>query len=75
MDDWDGWGEHETTVDWSRWEGWRGWRTWIVGACAYYVWLSLPWVIAKRCNFMLPYVGDYSEWDDVIAAKNARKPK
>ena len=50
----------------SRWTGWRGWITWTVGAVAYHVWMNLPLAIAKRSNWMLPYVGDYAYWDDAI---------
>lgn len=52
----------------SRWTGWRGWITWTVGAVAYHVWMHLPLAIAKRANWMLPYVGDYAYWDDAIKA-------
>lgn len=47
----------------SRWHGWRGWLTWSKGAVAYYIYLALPWPIAKRCTWMLPAAGDYAYWD------------
>lgn len=55
-------------VDFSRWIGWRRLVTWSIGAVAYHVWMHLPFPIARRCGWMLPYVGDYAHWDDAIAA-------
>lgn len=55
-----------------RWAGWRGWITWTVGAVAYHVYMILPWPLAKRSNWLLPYAGDYAYWDD---AKKARESK
>ena len=52
----------------TRWEGWRGWITWTKGAVAYHVYMALPWPLAKRCTWMLPYVGDYAYWDDAVKA-------
>lgn len=51
-----------------RWIGWRGWVTWTVGAVAYHVYMALPWIMAKRCNWLLPRAGDYAYWDDAIRA-------
>ena len=47
----------------SRWKGWRGWLTWTTGAVAYYVYMALPWAIAKRCTWMLAAAGGYVYWN------------
>lgn len=55
-------------MDTSRWTGWRGWRTWLVGGVAFHVYMLMPWQIARHCNFLLPYVGDYVYFEDALSA-------
>lgn len=54
-------------MNWNRWKGWHGIVTWTLGFIAYHVYMALPWCLAKRCNWMLPRVGDYAYWDDAIS--------
>lgn len=54
---------------WRRWQGWRGRVTYWKGWAAYVIFMSLPrldilplWTY----GWLLPSVGDYSEWDTAI---------
>ena len=62
-----------TTTDWRRWQGWHGVMTWTLGAICYHIYVSLPWPLARRANWLLPRAGDFIEWDNAIAVMRAEK--
>jgi hypothetical protein len=41
------------------------WRCW----AAYALYMALPWMIARHCNFMLPAVGAYAHSDSFAEFK------
>jgi len=36
----------------------------VIGFFAYHIYMHLPWIIARRCNWMLPAVGEYIYADE-----------
>jgi hypothetical protein len=49
------------------------WRCW----AAYALYMALPWMIARHCNFMLPAVGAYAhseDFDDFVASTSYFQP-
>ena len=60
-------------TDWRRWQGWRGQVTYWKGFAAFHVFMSLPVLHLLpywSYGWLLPSVGDYTEWESAIEIMN-----